>query len=239
MRHGPYLLLNKHALPIRLVALAVCSDSISSKGGKTLPPEIWFEILDIARASLHSPGCEEAFVFVRPVEVIDGRRGIKALRCVELDDDKISEGFLDLIQRSSDIGFIDHCLSRDLRGDVRGVEDYEEKLNEFGLGMEESGKVYNIMLEVPFAQHYKLPECLFDGVGTPEVISFWFNGKCQLCAGCKRWFNRKVCPGCNWTAQEKFGIMSYGCAVYNIACPVCVGMEYMEADLKFVQNWLE
>ncbi|KAI4140061.1 MAG: hypothetical protein LQ341_003978 [Variospora aurantia] len=226
----PILLLDTSLLPIRSLIRYVAADAFAGGAAGKLPTEIWLNIIEHARPE------KPQHVAVQPTAIVPWKYGsMLHCRAVDLDlgtfDDKAhveaAERWLqsphtyDQEQRESENGII-----------FRGAKDTKNNNNTTTYRIFFPGVLpASSSASVPAA--LSAPDCLFTAITVPDVISWLQDGRCWLCQG-----KRGICPGCTMGKAQKFDahLVALRCGV-PLACPLCMGLEFMFQDKPFLEKY--
>ena len=186
--------------------------TVASKGGTTLPPELWNII--------HEQTYEENFVLVKAtIESDTDKKKVLACQEVELssrlghlENSRMIDACEQLLNSANDI---DHDQLREEM--MEGVEviggDSDEYDWIFGVPkIKKRQKTHRIVLRAGKKQNRR--RCLYAELTVPDVIARIEGGKCGLCGG-----KRSLCVGCNGAAFDLF--MDARCGPV-VVCPICV-----------------
>ncbi|KAI1136141.1 hypothetical protein F5Y05DRAFT_415324 [Hypoxylon sp. FL0543] len=216
------LLLNTSKLGIRYVMqlLHRSNTNVRSKGGISLPTELWTGILKFARK-----GTKDEFCLVK-ASVVSELPDMVVLRCDRHKFDCPE----------------DEVLAGDL-GDERSVKDFEYYLRCATPSTAESLKI-----ELPKLSLLTGPEnsfivvldatptvpCLYTCLEVADIIARLDDGSCWVCDG-----KRFICPGCTGGVTEEFGVFM-SCGV-DLACPLCMGVDFSQDHKSYLENyvWVE
>ncbi|KAL9628107.1 MAG: hypothetical protein Q9204_006107 [Flavoplaca sp. TL-2023a] len=215
LSRGPILLLDTTAIAIRFVIQLVLDD----KFPMLLPMELWLNIID-----QYYKSTVRKFVAVRATS-ISITPSSKMIHCRDM-----------LLDVSSSLN------------NATAIIDAEDSLNHLR-NHDENSQDHNLILaEGPDEIHaidfpsqgptststttaaLSAPDYLFTAITVPDIIARLEDGRCWVCRG-RRW----ICPGCTGGVAQKFDA-HMGCGV-NLACPLCMGLDFMQEDKLFLQKY--
>ncbi|KAL8894932.1 MAG: hypothetical protein Q9192_003956 [Flavoplaca navasiana] len=212
---GPILLLDTSATAIRFVIQLVLADKFPI----LLPMELWLNIIDQYHKST-----ARNFVAVRATS-ISITPASKMLHCrkVLLDVSSSLDNTKAVIDAED---FLNHPPDHD-----EGSQDYNLILAE---GPDEVCAIefpnQGPTITSTTTAALSAPNCLFTAVTVPDVIAWLEDGRCWVCRG-RRW----ICPGCTGGVAQEFDAFM-GCGV-ELACPLCMGLDFMQEDKEFLQEY--
>ncbi|KAI4868007.1 hypothetical protein F4820DRAFT_171683 [Hypoxylon rubiginosum] len=209
------LFLNISKLSLRYVTqlLTRGSANIRTKGGIALPNELWAMILNFGRE-----GREDRFWLVK-ADFVAVSPNTALLRCIRHEFDRPEN--------------TNELVAGDLQ-DKESVSEFEKYLvsardDELGFELPDlnclsgPGNTFDVVLDTTSTD-----PCLFF-FDVPEFIAIVDGGKCWFCNGL-----RVLCPGCTGGKAESFDFgRMLGCGV-DIACPLCMGIEFSEDHERFL-----
>ncbi|KAI1407541.1 hypothetical protein F5Y13DRAFT_205990 [Hypoxylon sp. FL1857] len=211
------LLLNIGLLGLRYVKRLIARDntSIRSKGGISLPSEIWVIILKFADNAKQREFCPAK------AELVSASPNRMVLRCFRYafscDPDAILAGNL---KDDVSVAEFEQYLARATPSTAKTLNIEVPELYRLS-GRDNS---FDIILDSTSTVTY-----LYADLDVPDIISTLDYGWCWVCKG-----RRFICPGCTGgKAQEFDSFMSCG---VNLACPLCMGMNFSRHHKWFLEN---
>ena len=218
----PFLLLNVVAFNTCYLGSLLAKNVLKSKGGITLPQEIWLKIFEalhrsppdyhLARAlTAKSYGgkvtlsCKvELSALTSPLACLDNKNQVKVI-----------EFYLAVPDGQHDLSFLEEIKTSALR---------PSPTSKFlSVTFAES----NNSDQRPFS-----PQGLFFEITVPDVIAHLQDYVCGVCCGGN---GHTICPGCTGGVAQRFGAFM-GCGV-DLACPLCLGLDFMREDKELLQDF--
>ncbi|KAI1205520.1 uncharacterized protein F4807DRAFT_442890 [Annulohypoxylon truncatum] len=190
--------------------------SIRSKGGISLPNEIWFIIFEFTRSDI-----DDEFCLVK-VNTVSASPDTVVLRCYlhEFDypeDEELQDSLTDR-QKVLDFERYLACatpsVAKGLRNKPPGLSRLSGPQNTFDVVLDARSKT----------------SCLYKCIDVPDIISKIEGGWCRICRS-----ERTVCPGCTGGVTERFDVFM-GCGV-ELACPLCMGTEFSLDHKYFLDTY--
>ncbi|KAI0846203.1 hypothetical protein F5Y00DRAFT_244318 [Daldinia vernicosa] len=199
---------------------------LRSKGGITLPNEIWTMILDFIREGTR--GTREGTrrkkdkVCLVKADLVAASPNTMLLRCFRHKfDHPADEMFL--------IGITDS----------RSVEDFEDYLacatpsaaEKLGSKLPKLDRLsgpdntFDVVLDTKSADL-----CLYTFEDAADFIATIDDGDCWVCGG-----ERFICPGCTGGVASRFDAFM-GCGV-DLACPLCMGIEFSAEHKRYLEYY--
>ncbi|KAI4865417.1 hypothetical protein F4820DRAFT_458211 [Hypoxylon rubiginosum] len=192
--------------------------SVRSKGGISLPNELWAMILNYVREG--KKGTEDRFCFVKADPSVASPDRM-LLRCTRHKFNHPADEFL-----ASDLN------------DSQSVRDFEDYM-----ACATPSEAENLGIKVPKLRRLSGPDntfyvvlnttqtdsCLYTFRDVPDFIAVVDYGCCWICDG-----NRFVCPGCTRKRLEGFGAFT-DCSV-ELACPLCMGLDISAKHQDFLEE---
>ncbi|KAM0350598.1 hypothetical protein ACHAPU_003083 [Fusarium lateritium] len=209
----PLLLFNKTLLGPAFVDRIVrrSPNHITSKGGKALPLELWYSILDFSKSS------ECHYVLLRPLVAVVGVHGGKELVCQKF---KCWNSFGTITTLAN----IEHCNLLLAHPDkVRKGFD-----NPFS---SPRSREYGRPASIPVDILHSTIEILHVKLTVPDVIRYLEVGGCYSCLDERmigRYGNGYEVANCLISEHQDFGYYFY----LKMLCPVCVGVEHAVSELR-------
>ncbi|KAI2606706.1 hypothetical protein GGR54DRAFT_620403 [Hypoxylon sp. NC1633] len=217
------LLLNTSRLGLRYAKQLLTRDhnpdiTIRSKGGKTLPNEIWTKILKFTRE--RTKGIDDQFCLVK-AEIVTTSPTTTLLRCFRHEFNH------------SGYQLLTGCIESSLC--VSEFEDY--------LAAATPAVAETLEVEVPELRRLSGPDntfdvvldttstgrCLYTDLEVPDLIARLEDGDCWVCSG-----NKFICPGCTGGIAQEFQVFM-SCGV-DLACPLCIGVEFSQNHKNFLDH---
>ncbi|KAL8685831.1 MAG: hypothetical protein Q9218_007519 [Villophora microphyllina] len=187
----------------------LCVDRPTFKGNVrgNLPVEIWFMIVD-----QYVKSCTPEYKAIQPIS-ISSSSGTQILHCrgVTLD--------MENFENKTDVTRAEEWL--------KNPEAFKKsKYNTINY----TSTLYDILFVDASTPALRRAKCLFSDVTVPDVIAFLQDGNCWVCDD-----RRELCPGCtDWVPEELDARM---CCGVDLACPLCMGLEFMANDKDFRRQY--
>ena len=216
----PFLLLNASAFSTRYVGSLLAEGAIRSKGGISLPNEIWFKIFEIVKL----PEKTSKYHLARVLTAIP--RGEKTTLKCEVELSAITFPLADL-DNAYEMRVIESYLAAPGQ---QHDPDILAKINARSPRPSPTSKFFSI--SVTDSDNHFLRHCLFHEITVPDVISYLQDNVCGIC---EEENGHTICPGCTGGKADGFGAFM-GCGV-DLACPLCLGLSFMERDKKLLETY--
>ncbi|KAL9016620.1 MAG: hypothetical protein Q9185_006032 [Variospora sp. 1 TL-2023] len=220
----PILLLDTSILPVRSLVRYVAAGAFAGAAGR-LPMEIWLKIIK------HAKPKEPQHVAVQPTAIVPWKYGsMLHCRVVDLDLGTLNDrAHVEAAERWLQSP---HTYDQEQRGSENGIifgaKDTKNNNNNNTYGIIFPGVLAaSSSASLPALS---APDCLFNAVTIPDVISWLQDGRCWVCRG-----ERGICPGCTGGKAQEFDAFM-GCGV-TLACPLCMGLEFMFEDKAFLEQY--
>ncbi|KAK6341534.1 hypothetical protein TWF696_008606 [Orbilia brochopaga] len=234
------LLLDTDALPLRNIGRLILEGAITSKGGKTLPFKVWGQIYDDVKESLYNGKSSEA------------RWALVLCTDIQFADDSIGggDGAVAKSITCSRVIYQDDCnedsqLARpeamyyamDMkRAETRLCRPYTSTPPLHFDGT----KAFTIFLYDRYSREdCLLPDCLYDGVGVPDIIARIRGGKCNLCLESRTFCSDCSVPGfvdtLGFEAAPPYEHMVR--CDDKVMCALCIGLERAKEDKKYWRRY--
>ncbi|KAI1379846.1 hypothetical protein F4677DRAFT_296407 [Hypoxylon crocopeplum] len=213
------LFLNTTTLRLRYVTRLLTHNNtnliIRSKGGKTLPNEIWAMILNFAK------DMKDSFCLVK-ADIVTASPNITLLRCFRHKFDRPEDELLAGGLNDSQCVFeFEQYLSSATQYDAEALYTEPPEL----LKLSGPDDIFDVVLDTTSTD-----PCLFTIRDVPDLIATIDDGGCWVCLG-----ERFICPGCTGGKAQKFGAFM-GCGV-ELACPLCMGIEFSSNHEYFLETY--
>jgi len=205
------LLLNRDAVAIRYITqLVALKSTIQTKGGRSLPIELWHLILEHA-----SVDKSDSFCIVQAVSLQDQRQ-IKVLQCRAIKWQSTSCG---RIESSREVLEYEQFMAKPSEGSdhklFHPVEPANGDENKFDIFFTPAGD------DLPM-----WTTCIYFDLTIPDIICHIEDGKCQFCAGV-----RHICPE---ETYRDSGFDTFSGTSMPLACPVCMGWDFCQKHKEFI-----
>ncbi|CAG7559908.1 unnamed protein product [Fusarium equiseti] len=210
----------------------------TKKGNKTLPMELWLDILDEADEDED----EHEYCLVYPIQMssvqINGEEPEPALVCNIVEQ----RAHFGRIKNGVELECYETWLDRPLteyeeEEDDNEEDDYDEDdfetykvpKNPFTIsttvlpGKSVTIPISDLNFESPF---------LYRKLGVPDVISWIHHGDCKLCGSRDRHFCAG-CGGCRVLNKFDYGDRHGGDCALRMLCPLCIGVEYAQRSFVY------
>ena len=218
LRDKPFLLLNASAFDTRYVGSLLAHGALKSKGGIALPPEIWLNIFDLVKLRTKAPEYHLARVLTAT------SRGENTILSCEVDLSALTFTLAFLDNAEEVLAIESYLAAPTQEHDLSFLEPKEARPSPIS-------KFFCIT--VTDSDNDFLSHCLFHGVTAPDVIAHLQDVACGICGGST--FGHTICPGCTGGKAQKFDAFM-GCGV-NLACPLCLGLDFMQEDKDLLQAY--
>ncbi|KPM36028.1 hypothetical protein AK830_g10536 [Neonectria ditissima] len=215
VQHRPILILNLtcHGASFIDTLIRRSPGSIVSKhGGKLLPLEIWFQILEMATEDVDT----QSYCLVRP-RCLENDASGSVLVCEWVEQKKLC-GSLD---DRWDVETYEDCISQ-----PENVVQYAEEDQPFRLPETFDSATAIRIHKATLSSDIKV---LFADITVPDVIAWVEYGNCETCDA-----TRIMCIECSngrWAADNFIGWGTRDCSV-RLLCPLCLGLGYGEESMS-------
>ncbi|KAI0842500.1 hypothetical protein F5Y06DRAFT_128757 [Hypoxylon sp. FL0890] len=213
------LLLNTGVVGLRYVKqlLARNNTNIRSKGGISLPAQLWSIILKIAQK-----GTKDRFCLVK-ADLVSESPDMVVLRCVrhkfDCPEDVVLAGNL---RDKESVGHFEHYLACATPSTAESLNIELPELCRLSGPENTFSVVLDTTSTVP---------CLYTSLDVPDIIAKIDDGLCWVCDGM-----RFICPGCTGGKAQNFdAFMSCG---VDLACPLCIGMDFCQDHKQYLEGYL-
>ena len=219
--HLPYLLLDKSAFSTRHIGSLLSKDAIRSRGGISLPQEIWHTMFSLIPAKAPS------YYLARPLRVTS--RGDDVILYCEIDATALIMS-PDIIDNEDEIRAVeDHLAFPDQDDEQR--DPFVQRQLDTPNPPKTPSRFFTFT--VTSARHATfLPDCLFHDITVPDLIGRLQQYECHVCEFRN---GHTICPGCTGGVAQRYGAFM-GCGV-GLACPLCLGLEFMREDKRLLKKY--
>ncbi|KAM0794015.1 hypothetical protein BDR22DRAFT_49337 [Usnea florida] len=219
--HLPYLLLDASAFSTRYIGSLLSRDLITSRGGISLPQEIWHTIFNLL------PTTPPIYYLARPRRITPHGDGL-LLQC-EIDTSALISS-PEYIDNEAEILLVEKYLASPGQHDDPDLF-IQDLLSTRSTQPQPTSHFFTITLtSAPHAIF--LPDCLFSDITVPDLM-----GRLQeyVCHVCRFRDGHTICPGCTGGVASRYGAFM-GCGV-DLACPLCLGLDFMQEDKSLLQHY--
>ncbi|KAF5687286.1 hypothetical protein FCIRC_2415 [Fusarium circinatum] len=201
----------------------------TKQGNRTLPPELWLDIIDRVESYLDENTYKPFYCVEMTPKSMDGSGTESALVCNVLEEWTKCGDLTD----GNRINAYEKCL-----------HDPSYKLDPEKDWIDEKEKYYFIITKTVKKNSYSIPvshlrlkgDFLFRNIEVPDMIARCEGGECSLCGG-----ERYIYSG-RPAEYEEFLMFCNGVEFHRryywhgVICPLCIGGEYADAYLEILRS---
>ncbi|KAF5543906.1 hypothetical protein FMEXI_6840 [Fusarium mexicanum] len=196
----------------------------TKQGNKTLPTELWLEILDLTEITVNENTYKLVYGIESTHKSTNGSRIEPTLICNVLDERK---GCTEL-RDGYDVWLFEKCLRDPSFTDIRGRQDKEPFPF---LRITKSARENAFSISV---SHLRFQEdFLFHNIKVPDIIARLEDGDCHLCGGDR---SLDLCRSDNRENASLFyaGVLSHRWCHHSTICGLCIGADYASDHLDIM-----